>query len=142
MSVSCTPLTHSFHASGHVTTHSRKLPFLKAQTALLPNDGALPTASVLYQFLWGEFPSRMVFITKLGPQVSLLLYHFLVLTPAVYSGERLSAFIHWRFICIILSPVFILKSKLLKRKMKKGEFDDVFRYEQDDENWRPTYILP
>jgi hypothetical protein len=25
--------------------------------------------------------------------------------------------------------------------MKKGEFDDVFRYELDDENWRPTYIL-
>jgi DNA-directed RNA polymerase II subunit RPB1 len=26
--------------------------------------------------------------------------------------------------------------------MKKGKFDDVFRYELDDENWRPTYILP
>jgi DNA-directed RNA polymerase II subunit RPB1 len=26
--------------------------------------------------------------------------------------------------------------------MKKGEFDDVFRYELDDENWRLTYILP
>jgi DNA-directed RNA polymerase II subunit RPB1 len=26
--------------------------------------------------------------------------------------------------------------------MKKGEFDDLFRYELDDENWRPTYILP
>jgi DNA-directed RNA polymerase II subunit RPB1 len=25
--------------------------------------------------------------------------------------------------------------------MKKGEFDDVFRYELDDENWRLTYIL-
>jgi DNA-directed RNA polymerase II subunit RPB1 len=25
--------------------------------------------------------------------------------------------------------------------MKKGEFDDVYRYELDDENWRPTYIL-
>jgi DNA-directed RNA polymerase II subunit RPB1 len=24
--------------------------------------------------------------------------------------------------------------------MKKGEFDDVFHYELDDENWRP-YIL-
>jgi DNA-directed RNA polymerase II subunit RPB1 len=35
-----------------------------------------------------------------------------------------------------------LKSKLTKRKMKKGEFDDVYRYELDDENWRPTYILP
>jgi DNA-directed RNA polymerase II subunit RPB1 len=25
--------------------------------------------------------------------------------------------------------------------MKKGEFDDVFRYELDDESWRPTYFL-
>jgi DNA-directed RNA polymerase II subunit RPB1 len=25
--------------------------------------------------------------------------------------------------------------------MKKGEFDDVYRYELNDENWRPTYIL-
>jgi hypothetical protein len=25
---------------------------------------------------------------------------------------------------------------------QKGEFDDVFRYELDDENWRPTYIFP
>jgi DNA-directed RNA polymerase II subunit RPB1 len=25
--------------------------------------------------------------------------------------------------------------------MKKGEFDDVFHYELDDENWRPTSIL-
>jgi hypothetical protein len=26
--------------------------------------------------------------------------------------------------------------------MKKGEFDDVFCYELDDENRRPTHILP
>jgi DNA-directed RNA polymerase II subunit RPB1 len=26
--------------------------------------------------------------------------------------------------------------------MKKGVFDDIFCYELDDENWRPTYILP
>jgi hypothetical protein len=25
--------------------------------------------------------------------------------------------------------------------MKKGEFDDVYCYELDDENWRPTYIF-
>jgi DNA-directed RNA polymerase II subunit RPB1 len=25
---------------------------------------------------------------------------------------------------------------------KKGEFDDIFRYGLDDENWRPAYILP
>jgi hypothetical protein len=28
-----------------------------------------------------------------------------------------------------------------KTKMNKGEFDDAFRYELDDENWSPTYIL-
>jgi DNA-directed RNA polymerase II subunit RPB1 len=26
--------------------------------------------------------------------------------------------------------------------MKKGEFDDVFHYKLDDENWNHTYILP
>jgi DNA-directed RNA polymerase II subunit RPB1 len=26
--------------------------------------------------------------------------------------------------------------------MKKGKFDDILCYELDDENWRPTYILP
>jgi hypothetical protein len=26
--------------------------------------------------------------------------------------------------------------------MKKGELDDVFRYELDNESWRPTYIFP
>jgi hypothetical protein len=29
-----------------------------------------------------------------------------------------------------------------KTKMKKGEFDDVFCYELDDENRRPTTIRP
>jgi hypothetical protein len=26
--------------------------------------------------------------------------------------------------------------------MKKGDFDDILRYELHDENRRPTYILP
>jgi DNA-directed RNA polymerase II subunit RPB1 len=30
----------------------------------------------------------------------------------------------------------------MKTKMKKCESDDIFCYELDDENWRPTYILP
>jgi hypothetical protein len=33
---------------------------LKAQTVLVPNDSALPTASVLYRIPWEDFPSRMV----------------------------------------------------------------------------------
>jgi hypothetical protein len=41
----------------------------------------------------------------------------------------------------ISSMIHYIK-KQTKRKIKKGEFDDVFRYELDDENWRPTYILP
>jgi hypothetical protein len=36
----------------------------------LPNDGALPTASILFRILWEVFSCRMVFVTKLGPQVS------------------------------------------------------------------------
>jgi hypothetical protein len=31
--------------------------------------------------------------------------------------------------------------KVNKGKDEEGWFDDVFRYELDDENWRPTYIL-
>jgi hypothetical protein len=42
----------------------------------------------------------------------------------------------------ISSMLRYIKNKLTKRKMKKGEFDDVYRYELVDENWRPTYILP
>jgi hypothetical protein len=38
----------------------------------------------------------------------------------------------------ICSMFRYIKSKLTKRKMKKGKFDDVYRYELDDENWRPT----
>jgi hypothetical protein len=40
---------------------------LKAQTVLLPNDGALPTASILYRFLWGDFSSRMAFHHQARP---------------------------------------------------------------------------
>jgi hypothetical protein len=56
----------------------------KAQTASLPNDGALPTASILYRFFWETFPSRMAFITKLGPQVSL--------SPVPFFGVNICPF--------------------------------------------------
>jgi hypothetical protein len=36
----------------------------------LPNDGALPTASIFHWILWEDFTSRMVFRHQLGPQVS------------------------------------------------------------------------
>jgi hypothetical protein len=40
---------------------------LKAQTVPLPNDGALPTASILYRILWEDFSSRMVFRHQTQP---------------------------------------------------------------------------
>jgi hypothetical protein len=69
MSISHTLSTRSFLISGHVTTHSRKLPFNRANSPfaqriadrkrLLPNP--------LRRFFLAEW----YFITKLGPQVSL-----------------------------------------------------------------------
>ena len=41
-----------------------------------------------------------------------------------------------------MDAVWIESQKLDSLKMKKGEFDNVFRYELDDENWRPNYMLP
>jgi hypothetical protein len=34
-----------------------------------------------------------------------------------------------------------IKKLINIEKDAKGEFDDVYRYELDDGNWRPTYIL-
>uniref|UniRef100_J3MKK7 DNA-directed RNA polymerase subunit n=1 Tax=Oryza brachyantha TaxID=4533 RepID=J3MKK7_ORYBR len=41
-----------------------------------------------------------------------------------------------------MDAVWIELQKLDSLKMNKAEFDNVFRYELDDENWRPNYILP
>ncbi|KAL6659840.1 hypothetical protein ACP70R_002669 [Stipagrostis hirtigluma subsp. patula] len=41
-----------------------------------------------------------------------------------------------------MDAVWIESQKLDSLKMKKAEFDNVFRYELDDENWRPSYMLP
>jgi hypothetical protein len=43
----------------------------KHRTALLPNDGVLPTADIPYRMLWGKSPAEWRFFTKLGPQVNL-----------------------------------------------------------------------
>ena len=40
-----------------------------------------------------------------------------------------------------MDAVWIEKQMLDSLKMKKTEFDRVFRYEFDDENWKPTYML-
>jgi hypothetical protein len=47
---------------GHIITHSRKL--LKAQTVLLPNDGVLPTASVLPNPLRWFFPPNGISLSN------------------------------------------------------------------------------
>lgn len=41
-----------------------------------------------------------------------------------------------------MDAVWIESQKLDSLKLKKAEFDNVFRYELDDENWRPNYMLP
>ena len=41
-----------------------------------------------------------------------------------------------------MDAVCIEEHNLDSLKMKKDEFDTVFRYELDDENWRPNYLLP
>uniref|UniRef100_A0A453CSQ3 DNA-directed RNA polymerase subunit n=1 Tax=Aegilops tauschii subsp. strangulata TaxID=200361 RepID=A0A453CSQ3_AEGTS len=41
-----------------------------------------------------------------------------------------------------MDAVWIEPQKLDSLGMKKAEFDSAFRYELDDENWRPTYMSP
>ncbi|VAI24335.1 unnamed protein product [Triticum turgidum subsp. durum] len=41
-----------------------------------------------------------------------------------------------------MDAVWIEPQKLDTLGMKKAEFDNVFRYKLDDENWRPTYMSP
>ncbi|KAK3424808.1 hypothetical protein EUGRSUZ_F01570 [Eucalyptus grandis] len=41
-----------------------------------------------------------------------------------------------------MDAIWIESQKLDSLKMKKSEFDRVFRYEMDDETWNPDYMLP
>uniref|UniRef100_A0A453DLI8 DNA-directed RNA polymerase n=1 Tax=Aegilops tauschii subsp. strangulata TaxID=200361 RepID=A0A453DLI8_AEGTS len=41
-----------------------------------------------------------------------------------------------------MDAVWIESQKLDSLKMKKDEFDNVFRYELNDMNWKPNYMLP
>jgi hypothetical protein len=43
-----------------------------AQTVLLPNENALPTAGTFAESFEEVLPCRMEFVTKFGPQISLL----------------------------------------------------------------------
>jgi hypothetical protein len=65
-------IRHQFVLSlcpGHVITYSRKLPFSSANS---PSAEWWRTTDrkYLYRILWGEFPAKWLFFTKLGPQVS------------------------------------------------------------------------
>jgi hypothetical protein len=71
MSISYTPSTRFFLRSGHVTTHSRKLPFKSANSPFAERwriaDRKHPLPIPLRIFFLAEW----YFITKLGAQVSL-----------------------------------------------------------------------
>ncbi|WVZ51464.1 hypothetical protein U9M48_002610 [Paspalum notatum var. saurae] len=41
-----------------------------------------------------------------------------------------------------MDAIWVEEQKLDSLNMKKEEFDNVFRYDLDDENWRPNYMLP
>uniref|UniRef100_K3ZN27 DNA-directed RNA polymerase subunit n=1 Tax=Setaria italica TaxID=4555 RepID=K3ZN27_SETIT len=41
-----------------------------------------------------------------------------------------------------MDAVWIEEQKLDSLQLKKDEFDNLFRYKLDDENWRPDYLLP
>jgi hypothetical protein len=71
MSISYTPSTRSFLISGHVTTHSRKLPFKSANSPFAERwriaDRKHPLSIPLRRFFLAEW----YFVTKLDPQLSL-----------------------------------------------------------------------
>jgi hypothetical protein len=70
MSISYMLSTRAFLISGHITTHSRKLPFKSANS---PFDEWWRTADrklLLLNPLRRSFLAEWYFITKLGPQVS------------------------------------------------------------------------
>jgi hypothetical protein len=66
---------------GHVITYSQKLPF-QAQTAPLPNDGALPTASIFAESFEENFLPNGASRPNSAHKSVPFLYQFLVLTYA------------------------------------------------------------
>jgi hypothetical protein len=55
-----------------VRATSPRDPANPAQTVLLPNENILPTAGISAESSEETFPYRMEFVTKFGPQISLL----------------------------------------------------------------------
>jgi hypothetical protein len=91
MSISYTPSTRSFLASGHVTTHSRKLPFKSANSPFAERwriaDRKHPLPIPLRRF----FLAKWYFITKLGPQVSLSHVPFFGVNNFIFSHRGIEA---------------------------------------------------
>jgi hypothetical protein len=85
MSISHTPSTRPFHILGHVTTHSRKLPFKSANSPFAERqriaDRKRPLPNLLIRFFLAEWH----FITKLGPQVSLFPVPFFGVNTIAYK---------------------------------------------------------
>jgi hypothetical protein len=57
-------------------------------TTLLPNDDILPTADAFTECFEENLLPNGAFSTKLGPQVSLFLYQFLVLRYALQLRDK------------------------------------------------------
>jgi hypothetical protein len=71
MSISYTLSTRSFLISGHVTTHSQKLPFKSANSPFAERQRIADRKRLLPNPLRRFFLAEWYFITKLGPQASL-----------------------------------------------------------------------
>jgi hypothetical protein len=76
MSISYTLSTRSFLILGHVTTHSRKLPFKSANSPFAERQRIADRQRLLPNRLRRRFLAEWYFITKLGPQVSLFPVQF------------------------------------------------------------------
>jgi hypothetical protein len=72
----------------------------KRKTALLPNDGALPTAGIFTECFKENFLSNGAFLTKLGPQVSLFSIPILGVNSK-YEGDK-SIELSYTSSCLIL----------------------------------------
>jgi hypothetical protein len=84
MFISHTPSTHSFLISGHVITHSRRLPLKSANSPFAERqriaDRKSPLPYPLIRFSLAEW----YLITKLGPEVSL--------SPVPFFGVNICPF--------------------------------------------------
>jgi hypothetical protein len=84
MAILYMPSTLSFLISGHVITHSRKLPFKSVNSPFVERQRIADRKRLLPNPLRRCFLAEWYFITKLGPQVSLF--------PVPFFGVNLCPF--------------------------------------------------